>query len=64
MTGRTFVNLLAALVALVSAASIDAQTRDEARADGKDFATELLGEARDALTETLDAELYSPARFA
>ncbi|HAN87882.1 MAG TPA: FAD-dependent oxidoreductase, partial [Erythrobacter sp.] len=24
----------------------------------------LLGEARDALTETLDAELYSPARFA
>ena len=46
MTGRTLANLLAALVALTSAASIHAQTRDEARADGKDFASELLGEAR------------------
>jgi conjugal transfer mating pair stabilization protein TraN len=55
MTGRTLANLLAALVALTGAASIHAQTRDEARADGKDFATELLGEAREAATTNPDA---------
>ena len=47
MTGRTLAHLLAALLALTSAASIHAQTRDAARADGKDFATDLLGEARE-----------------
>ncbi|MDP7324741.1 MAG: conjugal transfer protein TraN [Qipengyuania citrea] len=55
MTGRTLANLLAVFVALTSAASIHAQTRDEARADGKDFATELRGEARDAATTNPDA---------
>src|SRR3546814_12109153 len=50
MPGKTLANLFPALVALTSAASIHAQTRDEARTDGKDFATELLGEARDAAT--------------
>ena len=55
MTGRTLANLLTALVALTSAASIHAQTRDAASADGKDFATELLGEARDAATTNPDA---------
>ncbi|MCB2080890.1 MAG: conjugal transfer protein TraN, partial [Novosphingobium sp.] len=55
MTGRTLANLLAALVALSGAASIHAQTRDAARADGKDFATELLGEAREAATTNPDA---------
>ena len=55
MTGRTLASILAALVALTSAASIHAQTRDAARADGKDFATELLGEARDAATTNPDA---------
>src|SRR3546814_14159069 len=55
MTGKTLANLFPALVALTSAASIHAQTRDEARTDGKDFATELLGEARDAATTNPDA---------
>lgn len=55
MIGRTLANLLAALVALTSAASIHAQTHDAARTDGKDFATELLGEARDAATTNPDA---------
>ena len=55
MIGRTLANLLAALVALTSAASLQAQTRDEARVDGKDFASELLGEAREAATTNPDA---------
>ena len=55
MTGRTLAHLLAAIFALTGAASIHAQTRDAARADGKDFATELLGEARDAATTKPDA---------
>src|SRR3546814_2922449 len=55
MTGKTLANLFPALVAITSAASIHAQTRDEARTDGKDFATELLGEARDAATTNPDA---------
>lgn len=61
MTGRTLANLLAALVALTSAASIQAQTRNEARSDGKDFATELLDEAREAATTNPDAARV-PAR--
>ena len=55
MTGRTLPHLLAALVALTGTASIHAQTRDAARADGKNFATELLGEAREAATTNPDA---------
>ena len=55
MSGKPLANLLAALFALTSAASIHAQTRDAARADGKEFATELLGEARDAATTNPDA---------
>ena len=44
MTGRTLANLLAVFVALTSAASIHAQTRDEARADGKDLTNMTLAE--------------------
>ena len=55
MTGRTLANILAAIIAVTSASALHAQTRDEARADGKDFATELLGEAREAATTNPDA---------
>ena len=55
MTAKTLAHLLVALVTLTSAASIQAQTRDAARADGKYFATELLGEAREAATTNPDA---------
>jgi conjugal transfer mating pair stabilization protein TraN len=55
MTGRTLANILAAIITVTSASALHAQTRDEARADGKDFATELLGEAREAATTNPDA---------